>query len=97
MTMMQEWEASVHHLVYHFRTVIRGFDPFSAAWEVNCENQWRGGLDDEAAVFMRKVKDLLSGTKGIRVLSILSNVWYVNHPQGLASWLHRSLVEKSYK
>jgi hypothetical protein len=65
MTMMQEWEASAHHLIYHFRCVVRGADPFSQSWEVGCENQRRGGLDDEAVTFIRKVKDLLNGGKGM--------------------------------
>jgi hypothetical protein len=62
--MMQEWEASAHHLIYHFRCVIRGADPFSQSWEAGCENQRRGGLDDEAVAFIRKVKDLLNDGKG---------------------------------
>ena len=65
MTMMQEWEASAHHLIYHFRCVVRGADPFSQSWEAGCENQRRGGLDDEAVAFIRKVKDLLNGGKGM--------------------------------
>ncbi len=55
-TMLEEWEASAHNLINHFRCVMNGELPFRQSWEDGSDNPRRTGLDARAVEYIRAIK-----------------------------------------
>ncbi|KAK2591646.1 hypothetical protein QQS21_010660 [Conoideocrella luteorostrata] len=60
-TMMEKWKYSAENLIYHYRCILRGMDPFSLSWEAwgSVEDVAKANLDTPAILYMQKMSDLL--------------------------------------
>uniref|UniRef100_A0A8H7N406 Uncharacterized protein n=1 Tax=Bionectria ochroleuca TaxID=29856 RepID=A0A8H7N406_BIOOC len=65
-SMMEEWQYSAENLIFHFRCILRGMDPFSFDWEGPHERIGEAAttnLDGQAILYLRRVTSLLKEQK----------------------------------
>ncbi|KAL4928971.1 uncharacterized protein BDV17DRAFT_290979 [Aspergillus undulatus] len=58
MAMIEEWRASAKNLIYHYRCVVRGMDPFGQEW--TREMQKEAKLDDESLAIVQKLSQIIA-------------------------------------
>lgn len=58
---MDKWKYSAENLLYHYRCILRGMDPFSFAWDTleSVDDLAKASLDPDAVLYMQTISKLL--------------------------------------